>query len=166
MIGIIALMAPILLWNSGQNLLRPILPIILPVLRIKPAPPLAPSERTSIIIGTAIITAEVARTPAAHDKGLSGRTELLPDTGLLFVFDVPDVYYFWMKDMSFPIDIIWIGSDMRIVDLTESVQPASYPAEFTSRAPAQYVLEVPAGTIKKQNFHIGDTALFSSLQNP
>lgn len=165
MIGIIALMAPIFLWNNGQNVLRPILPITLPVLRVKPALSVLP-ERTAVIIGTANIAAEVARTPAAHERGLSGRDTLLPDTGLLFVFGAPGGYYFWMKDMNFPIDIIWIGSDMHIVDLTESALPESYPAKFTSRGPAQYVLEVPAETIKKQNFHIGDTASFLPLQNP
>lgn len=164
-IGVMALIMPILLWNSGQNVLRPILPVILPIFRIKPTPSIQP-ERTLISIGTARITAEVARTPLAREQGLSGRDALLPDTGLLFMFDTPDNYSFWMKDMNFSIDIIWMGSDMRIVDLTESALPESYPTTFTSRVPSQYVLEVPAGTVKKQNFHIGDAALLLPLQNP
>ena len=160
-VGVIALIMPVFLWNSGQNRGTPILPIF----RAKPVPPVR-IERTIVSIGTTRITAEVARTPASREQGLSGHAALAPDTGLLFIFDVPGEYFFWMKDMNFPIDIIWMGSDMRIVDLTENASPESYPAEFTSRTPAQYVLEVPEGTIKKQNFHIGDVVSFLPPQNP
>lgn len=98
----------------------------------------------------------VADTPARQAQGLSGRTTLGEREGLLFVFPQAGLYNFWMKDMLFPIDIIWIGEDRRVVDLTEDARPESYPKTFTSRAPARYVLEVPAGTVRRENFAIGD----------
>jgi len=60
------------------------------------------------------IKVDLALTPETQEKGLSGRSGLKDDEGMLFVFEKPDKYSFWMKDMNFPIDIIWMGEDMRV----------------------------------------------------
>ena len=66
---------------------------------------------------------------------------------MLFVFDHDDRYRFWMKDMKFPIDIIWLDRRDRIVTIHENVSPC--PADpcpvYTPPANARYVLEVSAG---------------------
>jgi len=100
-------------------------------------------------VGTTTMLVEIADTEAARVRGLSGRDKLVDGTGLLFVFDHADLYGFWMLDMKFPIDIIWFDEDWHIVDITSNVSPDSYPKVFAPRAKAQYVLEVPAGTVHR-----------------
>lgn len=98
---------------------------------------------------------ELAETKEEHALGLSGRTELDADMGMLFIFDQPGRYGFWMPDMHFPIDIIWIDADWRIVDISANVPPESYPKVFTPTSPAMYVLEVYAGNAAASGWEIG-----------
>lgn len=121
---------------------------------------------TVVVINGVAIESEVVDTPAAREQGLSGRGELEKNHGMLFLFDHPDRYSFWMKDMRFSLDLIWIGSDGRIVDITPDVAPASYPSTFTSRKPVVAVLEVPAGTAKREFFSIGDHVRNLTSRNP
>jgi uncharacterized membrane protein (UPF0127 family) len=67
---------------------------------------------------------------------------------MLFIFDKPATYPFWMKDMKFPIDVVWLNSDHNVVTVKSNVSPASYPETFQNSAPAQYVLELKAGQAK------------------
>lgn len=101
----------------------------------------------------------VADTAPSRERGLSGKESLDPDEGMLFVFDAPDTVSFWMKDMLFPIDIIWIGADMHVVDTTEHLSPSTYPSTFSPRAPAQYVLEVREGWVAAHGIAAGSSVL-------
>ncbi len=79
---------------------------------------------------------------------------------MLFVFPKADYYPFWMPDMHFPLDIIWIGADKKIISISENIPPLldkTKPTYYLSPKPAQYVLEVKAGFAKKHNIKIGDT---------
>ena len=107
-------------------------------------------------VGTARVLIDIADTPALRERGLSGRKLLLDDQGMYFIFDHPDVYPFWMKEMNFPIDIIWIGEHMSVVDITKSASPSSFPQTFVSSVPALYVLEVQAGFAERHGVKIGD----------
>lgn len=94
--------------------------------------------------------------PAQRIKGLSGRKKLAEDHGMLFVYPSDGYYSFWMKDMNFPIDIIWIDSHKRIVDIAAKIYPETYPQTFTSRSAARYILEVNAGTTDRYSIQHGD----------
>lgn len=107
-------------------------------------------------LGGETIVLEVADTNASHTRGLSGRERLAPGAGMLFVFSKDDRYGFWMKDMRFPIDIVWLDSEYRIVDVKESVLPSSYPEVFTPKSPSRYVLELPAGFFREHDLKVGD----------
>lgn len=89
----------------------------------------------------------VADTKEERSKGLSGRAGLDARQGMLFVFPENDQHGIWMKDMKFPIDIIWISENLRIVDIKRDASPDSYPESFTNVRPARYVLELSAGSI-------------------
>ncbi len=108
------------------------------------------------------IKVDLALTAETREKGLSGRNFLEEGKGMLFVFNQADKYSFWMKDMKFPIDIIWIGEDFRVVYMKENALPESYPETFTPGQNARYVLEVSAGFLQKENLKLGDKAEFSS----
>jgi len=89
-------------------------------------------------------------------QGLSGRSSLEVDEGLLFLFPETEVQRFWMKDMQFPIDIIWIEQD-RVVGFVESAQPENPPTTiYTSPTAVDKVLEVSAGFVTKNDVKIGD----------
>ncbi|GEM_PF-714126 len=116
-----------------------------------------------IRVGNTDIPVEVAETPAEKEKGLSLRESLPQSQGLLFLFDAPLQYQFWMKEMKFPIDIIWIGADKRVMDITENLDPATYPKTFNPSQPAQYVLEVNTFFAQMHGIKIGDNVDLSSI---
>ncbi|MCX6757298.1 MAG: DUF192 domain-containing protein [Candidatus Nomurabacteria bacterium] len=109
-----------------------------------------------VIISGQTIDVEISDTSAKRELGLSGHAPLLNNQGMFFVFDVPDKYAFWMKDMLFPLDIIWINSDMKVVYIEKNLEPNSYPKLFSSNEDALYVLELNAGFSDKNNLQIGD----------
>ena len=105
------------------------------------------SERGRVIIGGASVSVEIERTRTDRERGLSGRAELAPDQGMLFVFPEAGSQTFWMKDMRFPIDIIWLRRN-EIVFIAPDVPPPApgeAPATRTPTREADAVLEVPAG---------------------
>ena len=102
------------------------------------------------------IRVTVADTPELRAKGLGGREGLAQDEGMLFIFDSDAKYQFWMKDMRFPIDILWIFASGQVVDIRESVSPSTYPAVFAPNSPARYVLELPAGFVKENDVVAGE----------
>jgi len=91
---------------------------------------------------------------------LSNREKLAENQGMLFVFDHTDYHSFWMKDMRFAIDIIWIDENKKVVDITHNAEPESYPKIFKPSLPAQYVLEVNAGWAEEHRVKVGDLADF------
>ena len=103
---------------------------------------------------------EIAGTPSARSRGLSGRGALADGTGMLFLFDQPAVQSFWMKGMLFPLDFIWLRGET-IVDLTQNVMPPSpgTPDSLLPRIipsePVDRVIEVNAGTISRFKFEPG-----------
>lgn len=120
-------------------------------LRFKPEGNTAPY----IIAGDTTIPVTIADTEQARTQGLSGTESLAVGTGKLFVFDAPGVYSFWMKDMKYAIDIVWIDSSWRVVDITAAAAPESYPALFSPSREIQYVLEINANEATVDNLSVG-----------
>lgn len=121
------------------------------------AAPAKTPHQSMVFLGGQEVIVVVADTPALREQGLSGRKRLDTNEGLLFVFPESQQYGFWMKDMRFPIDIIWFDRDRKIVDVWEHATPESYPKIFTPSASAQFVLEVPAGFFVEHYLKVGDT---------
>lgn len=115
---------------------------------------------TTLTIGQKTIEIDLADTSALRTLGLSGRDSLAPDHGMLFVFEKPDRYGFWMKEMNFSIDIIWIDVSKKIVHIEERVSPESYPKIYIPDAQALFVLEVPAGFVTENKIRVGDEVKF------
>jgi uncharacterized membrane protein (UPF0127 family) len=128
-------------------------------------PPLP--ERTSVTIRGRSIEAEVARSALEQSRGLSGRPRLEPATGMVFPYPKPSRLGFWMKDMRFDLDLVWIR-DGRIVDISEFVPAPRAGASLVDalatvhpREPADTVLEVVAGTARARGWAPGDAVSFS-----
>ena len=118
-------------------------------------------------IGSGRVEVDLAITERARVVGLSGRENLAEDRGLLFIFDKPGKYSFWMKDMNFPIDIIWLApsedgdnDEMKIVFIKENALPSDYPETYMPDKDALYILEVAAGYSIKNNLKVGDVVEF------
>jgi hypothetical protein len=119
----------------------------------------------SIKVSDKTVKIEIADTPEKREKGLSGRENLCKDCGLLFIFENPATYPFWMKEMNFNIDIIWILGN-KIVDISSNVQKP-LPEEslspkiiYQSNSAVDKVLEVNAGWCEKNGITAGDIIQF------
>ena len=119
-------------------------------------------EQREITVGDAMLLVEVAETPEEREAGLSNYESLAEGAGMLFVFDYEERHAFWMKDMNFPIDIVWINADKEVAHITEHLTPDTYPELFTPPTPVRYVLEVPAG-YARERITIGDTMTIGNV---
>lgn len=108
-----------------------------------------------VVVGGNTVPVSIADTALLREKGLSDTVSLPRKTGKLFVFDLPGMYGFWMKDMQYPIDIIWIDESYNVVSVTENVGPETYPSVFYPDRSVQYVLEVNAYEAKTLGFYPG-----------
>ena len=98
-------------------------------------------------------------------KGLGGRQDLGNYDGMLFVFNSPNQHTMVMRDMEFPIDIIWINQG-QIIDIAPNaaVEPNKIEGQYfpyIARSVSTHVLEVPAGTAAAQGWKIGDRVEFN-----
>lgn len=93
------------------------------------------------------VTVELATTPGQWARGLMFRERLSPGSGMFFIFPRDEHRTFWMKNVRFPLDIIFLDSDYVIRKIYRSASPcAAEPCErYHSGVPARYVLEAPGG---------------------
>lgn len=116
---------------------------------------------TTLRLGDGVFKTWVAKTTEERTKGLSGTAKLHNDQAMLFVFDSDNKWSIWMKDMSYPIDIVWLDKDKKVVYIVKNAPPESYPYEsFTPKEDARYVVELPAGTADRKKIDIDKKASF------
>ena len=114
-----------------------------------------------ISINNSVIQAEVAQAPKEAAKGLSGRNELCSGCGMLFEYPDYRVMNYWMKDMNFPLDIIWIRDDL-VVGFEENVPVLDSDGQITtmqSESEVNRVLEVNSGFVARNGIKAGDRIL-------
>lgn len=135
---------------------------------VMPAPQRAPDRARVIVADGTAVTLEIADTEAERNRGLMMRESLAENAGMLFIFEQPGAYAFWMKNCRIALDIIWLDASFRIASMAESVPPCrlagceppcdsdacpSYPpAPGTS---AKYVVELAAGFAKRHGLKTG-----------
>lgn len=119
------------------------------------------SSQTTVRLGDGVFQASLATTSQTREKGLSGTDQLAPDQAMLFVFDTNDRWGIWMKDMRYPIDVVWLDEEKQVVYSVSNMDPDSYPQVFTPSQAARYVVEFAAGTIASKAIHAGSQAQFS-----
>jgi uncharacterized membrane protein (UPF0127 family) len=122
-----------------------------------------PSPPKATIAGTTW-TLEIAATPTERYQGLSGRTSIPSDRGMLFVFPRVQAVEFCMRDCEVPIDIAFIDRDGRVVKAeTMAVEPDRLGTKlYDSEKPILYVLEVAGGSLSSAGVKKGDLVSFSS----
>jgi hypothetical protein len=107
---------------------------------------------------------ELATTAEQRYRGLSDREDLPAGRGMLFIYPQPQILDFCMRLCLIPLDIAFIGPDMRVVKIyTMEVEPYGRDTRlYSSEAPAQYALEVPKGALAAAGVRVGDKVEFSS----
>jgi hypothetical protein len=113
-----------------------------------------------IKISKKTIKVEIADDTCKRNLGLSFRKEIFSDEGMFFIFEGEGNYGFWMKDMNFPIDIIWLDKEYNIVHIEERVSCDSYPEIFGKDNISSYVLELQSGFVDKNNIEVGEKIIF------
>ncbi len=121
-------------------------------------------ETSSLVVVTAggrfDFTVELAVNEAQRMQGLQGRRRLAADAGMLFDFQDTGPAAMWMKDTHVPLDMLFIGSEGRIVNIAERTVPLSLTA-IRSAGPVRAVLELNAGTVARLGIKPGDKVLHS-----
>jgi uncharacterized membrane protein (UPF0127 family) len=115
------------------------------------------------------LTAYVAITNDQQVKGLSVKDHLKENEGMLFVYEQPTRQGFWMKDMRFPIDIIWLDSNGTVVHIEHNLQPcimtfAFICPSYIPDSDSLYVLETVAGFSKKHSIKVGTNVDFQLIR--
>jgi uncharacterized protein len=110
-------------------------------------------------------TVEVADTSSERSLGLMYREYLAPDRGMLFIFDSPGKYRFWMKNTRIPLDIIWMDSKGKVTYISADTPPCladpcpSYgPSSLDTNLDTKYVLELNAGAANEFSISPGSIA--------
>jgi len=118
-------------------------------------------------------TAELAVSDEQRARGLMFREKINEDQAMLFIFEEEDIHSFWMKNMRFAIDILWLDGQRRIVHIESRVPPCTQEPcpSYIPSAAAAYVLEVQAGFVEAHGLRLYDRVEFvlpslSGPQNP
>ena len=95
------------------------------------------------------VVLEVASDDQSRMKGLSGRETMADNRGMLFIADQVETQCFWMKEMKFPLDLVWLSEDKKVTKVEKNLAPETYPTQYCSSIPDKYVIELTAGSIDR-----------------
>ena len=115
---------------------------------------------TNLRVGGRDYRLQIASTQAEQTKGLGDRASMPTSQGMLFAFSGSAGRCFWMKDMHFPLDIIWVKSSHQIGAIVPDISPSTYPHSFCPDVSAQYVIELNAGQAADANLYVGQKLQF------
>lgn len=120
-------------------------------------------DTKKMTLGNSVVDVSVADSWPERIEGLSNTPYLPEHVVKLFVFDSPGLHSFWMKEMNYSIDIIWLNEDGEVVYIVESASPESYPAMFAPSKEALYVIETVEGFVKKSGLVEGSKVTLPEL---
>lgn len=116
--------------------------------------------QTRIFLGDGVFFADVASNQTAREIGLSNKHSMKPDQALLMAFPTEDRWGIWMKDMNFPIDIVWLNKDKKVVYMVMNAPPDDQVTVYKPNKLAKYVIELPGGTVVNKAINANNTAIF------
>ncbi len=117
--------------------------------------------RTKLTIGDGVYSARLATNQVNREKGFGNLDNLDSRRALLMVFPDDGLWGIWMKDMNFPIDIVWLNASKKVVYIEQNVSPdTGIDKTYYPHVPARYVLEMSAGNVKSKNIKLGQVATF------
>ena len=111
----------------------------------------SPPATIAVKIKDKAFNLEIADNITSRTKGLSGRDSLCPNCGMIFIYSKESIYPFWMKNTHFPLNIIWLDKNSKIIDIKQG-QPENLSI-LKNKTPAKYIIELPINGIL---LNIGD----------
>jgi uncharacterized membrane protein (UPF0127 family) len=123
-------------------------------------------NQIKVVINQKEYILSIAKTDEERSRGLAKFDTIKENEGMLFIFDVPGRYSFYMKDMKFNIDIIFLDQNKIVVDLYKNVKFQDYknPYDYEAYKPnfnSKYTIELKEGEVEKNGIKIGDYIDFS-----
>jgi uncharacterized membrane protein (UPF0127 family) len=112
-------------------------------------------KSVNILVNKIPMRVFVAEKQREQRIGLSSFSSIKENEAMLFIFKKNKNHVFWMKDMNFPIDIVWLDSNKKIIFIKEHALPSDYPDVYDPRMPSRYVFEFHDGFVRKNNLEIG-----------
>ena len=109
-----------------------------------------------------VLQVEVMVSDEDRAMGLMFRPSLAADRGMLFLFEASDFHSIWMKNCKFPIDIVWLDEQRKVVHVAESVPPckADPCPVYTPMRRASWVIELGAGQARREKLTLGSAVRF------
>lgn len=126
--------------------------------------------RGTVKLDSVVLEVQIADTDPRRVRGLMFQDQLPLDEGMLFVFDDANERAIWMLNMQFPLDVIWIDDDNKVVFIEKNVPPCKTALETVTcpsynggSMDAKYVLEVTAGFVEEFKITTGSTLEIISI---
>lgn len=119
-------------------------------------------EKERLMIDGQNIPVYVVDTDEKRARGLGGLASIPVNYGMFFIFDDTNYQSIWMKDVLFPIDIVWIDENYKIVHIERNISPNTYPKIFTAPMLARFVLELNEGIAQSYHLKIGQKVTYMS----
>jgi uncharacterized membrane protein (UPF0127 family) len=126
---------------------------------------IAPRSAVAVFPSGAELALEIAADPASRARGYMGKEKVGPREGMLFLFEQAARHAFWMKNCRVALDIVWLDSTLRVVDIARDRPPCPEEGDCPEVVPleaASYVLEVAAGTTRREGLNRGDRIVILS----
>jgi uncharacterized protein len=121
---------------------------------VMPPMPIAKVTLTDAFKGSHVVEVEVAATAVTRTRGMMWRTALEPGKGMLFIFPAEQPLSFWMRNTLIPLDMIFIGKDLKVTGIVSNAEPKTLESRGVN-TPSMYVLEVPGGWAEKTGIKAG-----------
>ena len=171
------LLCVVILLLSAAGCSSPATPTLSPTATPTPSPTAVPTATATatpsptpqvprVSFGDITFVVELARTDGERALGLSGRSSLGRNSGMLFIYEADATPGFWMRGMLFPLDIIWIDGKGKVLGVASDLLPAlggSQPPLYYPPGPIRYVLEVNAGLAEELRIRPESRVLFSGI---
>jgi uncharacterized membrane protein (UPF0127 family) len=140
--------------------LAPLLPLV--VLALAVSSPAGPAVVPLTLPSGKVLQVEVMVSDEDRAMGLMFRPSLAPDRGMLFRFEAPDFHGIWMKNCRFPIDILWLDEEKRVVHVAEAVPPCKEEPcpVYQPLRRASWVVELNAGQARREQAVVGASVKF------
>lgn len=141
---------------------------ILPAARAQDTvvPYVAPRPANTLVMlpDGSTVHVELAVTEAEKSYGLMGGTKLPEGRGMLFINQEDAQQPYWMYHCKIALDILWIGDDHRIVEMSPNTPPclgkSNTCSSYGGHEPYRYALELPAGDVARHHLKVGETVEF------
>jgi uncharacterized membrane protein (UPF0127 family) len=120
-------------------------------------------RQANVTVNTIKLIAYVAESDEQRTKGLSVKNALLENEAMIFIFKTEGQHAFWMKNMKFPIDIIWLNNDKSVVHIEHNLQPYIldiFCQIYNPNTNSLYVLETAAGFAHRHGIAEGTPVRF------